>query len=425
MIWIVLSISAFKLFWGNIIVLGLFARQLRQSEGKLFANSSTVQDSIHRVQFFVYLMMFNNILAPFLSEAFTDPSCFYYVIQSPPSVSVTYNLEQCESYALVALQDVCIYYAYNQRQVSYTPPFIYSFQCSSTLLTAFATIFVYRYLFSGLIGPLGTYWIRWHKEELAKKMKTGKETPDIRRENAHIQNPMIEMTERSSSVNTVGNAPPKRIIETKAVEAPSKDNNLDIEDNIAVHYPDNNADQIVEKEAKKQQNRAKISSWSLLLDSISKYVWKYAGNDMVFNQESFVITMIGDMAVLLTFGLVFPPLALMICFSIAVNSLTHQVLFKRYLRQLLDGDQNSLSPASSRLWQKIIKQNVDDLLVLFWPAVPSLALLSACFVGFFLFDILGDEVGVLNGIWILVVTAAIPALVWIVEKATESKVMHK
>jgi len=53
-----------------------------------------------------------------------------------------------------------------------------------------------------------------------------------------------------------------------------------------------------------------------------------------------------------------------------------------------------------------------DLMQLFWPMIPSLAILSAVFIGIFLFDILGDEVGVLQALWILLVMGTMPLWIW-------------
>ena len=49
---------------------------------------------------------------------------------------------------------------------------------------------------------------------------------------------------------------------------------------------------------------------------------------------------------------------------------------------------------------------------LFCPVLPSLAILSAVFIGAFLFDILGDAVGVLRALWILLVMSTIPLMIW-------------
>ena len=49
---------------------------------------------------------------------------------------------------------------------------------------------------------------------------------------------------------------------------------------------------------------------------------------------------------------------------------------------------------------------------LFWPMIPSLAILSAIFIGTFLFDILGDELGVLRALWILLVMGTMPLWIW-------------
>jgi hypothetical protein len=47
-----------------------------------------------------------------------------------------------------------IYTSTYEEQLLVAAPFLYSFQCSSSLLTLFSYIFIYRYVISGLIEPL-------------------------------------------------------------------------------------------------------------------------------------------------------------------------------------------------------------------------------------------------------------------------------
>jgi hypothetical protein len=61
-----------------------------------------------------------------------------------------------------------------------------------------------------------------------------------------------------------------------------------------------------------------------------------------------------------------------------------------------------------------IEQECKDIMRLFWPAIPFLATLSAIFIGAFLFDIAGDEVGTNQAIWFFVMTSCIPMGLWLV-----------
>ena len=163
----------------------------------------------------------------------------------------------------------------------------------------------------------------------------------------------------------------------------------------------------------------------------------------IFNKEAIIVAIIGDFAVLLTFGLTFPPLAIMIAVSIASNTYYHQLILSCILTLLqaimvkpivssvtssLYNEINQthwwwwriskatvqlLTPSEAEtIYKQIIADCGGDLMHLFWPMIPSLAILSAMFIGTFLFDILGDEVGVLQALWILLVMGTMPLWIW-------------
>ena len=439
------------------MVLGVFAKGLQSpwyfnmsssagDKEEAAFHKAIEQDTVHRVQFLVYLLIFNNILAPFLAEAFTDPTCFYYVMESPPSVSAAYDLVQCE--IIDDAVNTCYLYSTSQRVISYIPPFIYSFQCSSTLLTDFMAVFVYRFLISGVFGPIRLFLMRVYLKHIVNKVDskqnkvdnniTATADTDIATAGISTNNPMVEMTDRPSlSVK-------RREIESK-FEEKERDNcsnkekqaeEGDIEEverkiNIETTAAKADTDTATTLSAPSQPAPDSIIPTrsihlQVAFDSRNK-------EEIIFSKESFVVNMIGDLAVLLTFGIVFPPLATVICFSIVATTLMNQLIVGRYVISHIhsimsskenesDQEEHAINVARHNVdlmqvcWREVIEEQCGDLMKIVWPTIPSVAFLSSCFCGFFLFDILGDKVGVIQAIWILIVTASIPFWIWFFEQ---------
>eukprot|EP01033_Poteriospumella_lacustris_P003316 gene3316-2446_t len=99
----------------------------------------------------VSLCLFNNLVAPFLAELLVSPSCFLYVVSQAPALHFSYT-SSAENH-IFDFQD----YSYTvvvDSSVAVVPPFHYSYQCSSALLADYAYVFVFRYLLSGVVEPM-------------------------------------------------------------------------------------------------------------------------------------------------------------------------------------------------------------------------------------------------------------------------------
>ena len=73
-----------------------------------------------------------------------------------------------------------------------------------------------------------------------------------------------------------------------------------------------------------------------------------------------------------------------------------------------------LTSFQRKIFQEYIaamNEDCGDLMSLFKPMLPVVVLLSTCFIAFFLFDMLGDQVEALNAVWILVIMATMP--IWV------------
>jgi hypothetical protein len=149
-------LSIFKIYWSMLIV---------RRFGVRFNESAVLVISV-----------FNNVVAPYLAVLFSSPNCFTYIIQTTPALVTAVKDMRCRTFALCFLRDChevieCINTVRSNSQtmeINYHPPFVYSYQCSSSVLSTFSYVFVYRYVFSGLIAPLWIVVVKYLQLRLIK-----------------------------------------------------------------------------------------------------------------------------------------------------------------------------------------------------------------------------------------------------------------
>jgi len=433
-----ITISLFKITWSSFVVSYVFSRMLKTRTRNCANDDEQTATANHhmieRLKFLSQLTIFNNIIAPFLADAFVDPDCFRYVINSQSSVTASYNTGICYIYDFVSadgntLKLNCLLFVPTSISTTYNPPFVYSYQCSSALLNRFINVFIYRYLLTGVLLPLMRMLLLYLDDQygivdvpyrsFSNTMKKFEAT-NSRRQKVDVD---VEENQQEKEIQL------QTLVNNPAVVTTLNPILIEEQENIAA---------IEKGDTKIQEGNPTISvqaaSEKLILQR-------------VFNKEAIIIAIIGDFAVLLTFGLTFPPLAMMITVSIVSNTYYHQLTLSRMLTMLqviivkpvmtssLHTELNlvqtlTLTPTlrwwyvskatmqlltpseAESIFKRIIADCGGDLMQLFWPIIPSLAILSAVFIGAFLFDILGDEVGMLQALWILLVMGTMPLWIW-------------
>ena len=148
-------LSLFKLLWNNV----LSAMLLRYASNYLAKGSvgkdSTVSVETRFTTLLVFVALFNSVAIPCLVVAVVSPNCFYNVFVSAPAVSSAYAYEICA--VLDRINGVCTLYLPVISETSYRPPFSYTYQCSSSLVTYYAPAYLTMCIMSGFVMPLFQY----------------------------------------------------------------------------------------------------------------------------------------------------------------------------------------------------------------------------------------------------------------------------
>jgi hypothetical protein len=110
--------------------------------------------------FLSFLIIFNFVIAPIFAVAIFDANCFKYIFFSSPMISskqeiLMNNLFCSQSqfiYSFHGFQEIMTNQYCNSQlltnEIQFLPPYMYSYQCTSTLLEEFVAIYIYQYCFS-------------------------------------------------------------------------------------------------------------------------------------------------------------------------------------------------------------------------------------------------------------------------------------
>jgi Leucine-rich repeat (LRR) protein len=104
------------------------------------------------VTFIMLTILMNNIVFPVLAICIVAPECFYYALFAAPEINSSYTYTICDKYSNVLRY--CYTNVVLQEQSSYDPPFIYGYECASTLIINYTSVFIIMYTYEGFVSPL-------------------------------------------------------------------------------------------------------------------------------------------------------------------------------------------------------------------------------------------------------------------------------
>ena len=146
-------ISMFKLIWNNTIS----PKMVRWIVNYLSIRTIDEQSTLFFLQFIVSI--FNNIIIPCFLIMIISPNCLYNAFREESNVTSMFYFTDCQ---IVNSDGICIDHITYQSSTSYSPPYSYSYQCSSAFIEYYAPVFVFVCILSTFIIPvLQILWIRW------------------------------------------------------------------------------------------------------------------------------------------------------------------------------------------------------------------------------------------------------------------------
>jgi hypothetical protein len=286
----------------------------------------------------VLIGLFNNIAVPCLVVAVLSPSCFYSVFDASQTVHSTFIVQQCLTLPRFAY---CTFVNADQLQSSYDPPFSYDYQCSSSFITYYAPAFVYLGIAAGLVTPL---------------------------------------------VKVVS-------VYLFSVAAP---------DSTAVYLMKKIVPRILKPIPTSRLQRSSIDSAPRKFTSAVSALRLWDAYRPHFDANSKVIALITYLGILLTFGAVFPPLAVVMCATIYSVAWQARVEVGRFLYTVRGLDALHLVDLIERECRGAVS------LIKLRRSIFTILCVCCTFYSFFLVDTLGNAVGYYSAQWVMWLMLSLP-----------------
>lgn len=323
--------SLFKDGWRYLVMNTIRWRTMKDVEGVLGVDSTT--------KWLLIVCLFNNIVAPFIATAMVNTNCFYYALVPADNVKYFGEINLClREYANYecALKDTI------SLSTSYQPTFVYTYQCTSDLLALFASVWIYMFLFGGILVPLF--------------------------------NLVVYVIEAANTKD--------------ATEFELKQINWFVLLLLKI------------KGTSQQIPRKKLSR---------------------FNYQKQVVVLCNHLAIILSFGFLFPPIAVVGCLAIVIQVYTQKVLVLDLVHtcrewitthsnpDIGEASDEETSRATMTTTSKVFdilaqtEQACDKFAHTYLKTVCNIVLYVSLVWGLFLWDIVGDEVGLLQSMWVMLV----------------------
>jgi hypothetical protein len=341
-----LLLSLFKLVW-NMACTPYMIDLV--TAANLQAHISPTMITMH-----VFLSLVNNVVIPCLVIAAQSPSCFNEWFSSTPSVAAVYTIPGC----FLQYQDstfnyttVCSYKSPVELVTDFNPLFRYEYQCSSSFITYYAPAFVYLGIVAGMGVPLGKAAALW----------------------------LLERAVPGTRWHWLLNILVPRILKPIAPATAHSER----DENASARLP-----------------TGRFAATRVAFTRIRK--------ERLLDANSLINTLVTYLGILLTFGVVFPPLAALMCATMLSVAWQTRVIIGRAL--------HSAQAAGSLHVLKALER--DCRVVLSVTSLRRVLFIIVCiccsFYALFLFDTLGDAEGLSRAYWVLIVMPSFPIVLYVI-----------
>jgi Leucine-rich repeat (LRR) protein len=179
------ALSLFKFMWSNVIV-----GRLVSLGRKIFQLGNTPKTD---ALFMTVLNLFSVMIAPCVATVIASKDCFYYLFFSEPEVSAQYSYAACDLINSNTSGDSCLGTETTDVTASYQPTYTYSYQCSTALLTDYASVFVYYFITSAFLVPV----VRWLFQSIQMNLRDSSNDSAVISDNSDVMKQFIMKAKKS------------------------------------------------------------------------------------------------------------------------------------------------------------------------------------------------------------------------------------
>jgi hypothetical protein len=370
-------LSMFKVAWNSFCTSYLLKWIVMFFDTAESADVASVFSETNAITLQVFVAQINNIVIPRIVVAVISPNCFYNLFVAAPSVESKYSYEFCNP---LSPQGQCFIL---QRKTSYDPPFSDNFQCSSSLITYYAPAFILYSIVCAFCNPL-----------------------------SHIA---VALAHRNTRPDSRLRGMLGALLQPIHQPLPPGDGGGDAQ---GTEYNDSIVEDSQIQEQDQEQNQETTTQTKLARQAHGKRgviacrekettTFHRSDQQIYFNANRTLLNLLTFLGILLTFGAMFPPLAVALLMCIFCTTIMAKLSVGRFL---------SVAAAQKKFRYVEILQSqcsgVGTALVL-QNSVLMLVTLSCCFYTLFLFDTLGDSVGFGASYWVIIVVPLLAPVLYL------------
>jgi hypothetical protein len=342
---------------------------------------ANIYDVIHHyspgdISFLEKIILFNNVVIPCLAIIFILPDCFYNALFASSQVDSTFTFISCNQYfADNQVGHVC---STDYQTISYSPPYIYSYQCSSKIIINYVPVYVFLFLIVGLILPL-TQII----------MKLIYDYYNAKNDEKKLEDPENQLEHISRSTSSL-------LMRVLTLALPNK-LKLFSNYNTKTGLPNGCT-------SSEHPFRPNSSLTQFVTNQYSKETM-LSPNEIIFSKAKITIQINSYLTIMISFGALFPPLAFLACFTILVVTLYEEIVLGRLLTIVRA---NKLIYYEMKINQECyhIEEGINLTL---W----STLFVSCCLYSYIIFDTMGDENGWEEALPMTIILFCLPFILYL------------
>jgi Leucine-rich repeat (LRR) protein/uncharacterized membrane protein len=315
--------------------------------------------SSYDISFIEKLILFNNIIIPGIAVVFILPDCFYNALFAAGDVSSSYTSQVCTQY----LPELAIGFGCSNvfPSTTYSPHYLYSYQCSSKIIINYVSVYILMFLFVGIIIPAMKIGVKLFYDYLVELEKNTKnvEGGNTQKKTSFLKN-LIWLVEKVLPEYFKPLAPAQSVSNDKGNE------------NDCIHASPLSA---------VTSDLGNDNSSSSPSDVQGRTQKKF-----LFSKIQFTVQINSYLAILVTFGALFPLLAVTACLAIYCVTFYEELSLGRLITQ-------ARGLSASDQYEKQISEECSSVDESLYFTLWSTLAVACGLYSYILFDTMGDKYG--------------------------------
>jgi Leucine-rich repeat (LRR) protein len=392
----------------------------------IFAELYYLKYTARDLSFIENLTLLNNIIIPGIAIIFVLPDCFYNALFAASSVTSSYTYNSCYQYFVENSDEHDC--SLKTQDLSYSPPFLYSYQCSSKIVINYVTVYILMFILVGVIIPFFKILAKIWYDFLEVYAITSRSSSSSAASMQDAQDLTASIANKGEAVVTQAQGPPSRALQVRrtlemilpqnlrslkafrptltnhpavrTTDLSGKEDSISVQsaEDLPTNRNSNNNDVKPAAPTAFQQFRGTIGRMSMAIltstrSTISKGSGRSSGNPadatrpstILFNKIKLNVQINSYLAILVSFGALFPPLAVIACFSICSFTYFEELCVGRLLYESRRRQYFWYEEQIEREAENVEKSTNLTLWSTLW--------VSCCLFAYIIFDTMGDAQG--------------------------------